>query len=346
MTRTAGPLRVGIVGFGVSGAVFHGPLVDATPGLDISCVVTGNRDRARAARARYPDASISESVDELWGQADLVVIATPNRFHKDLALEAIDRGMPVVIDKPIASSVTEARELIDAGGKVSVFQNRRWDGDFMTVRELVENRRLGEILRFESRFERFRPEVSDTWRESGDAADGGGQLADLGSHLIDQALLLFGPPRSIYAEVDLRRPGAKADDDAFVALEHAGGERSHLWMGKAAPLAGPRMRISGLKGGVAIDGLDPQEGQLGEGISPGMPGYGEREPGRIVAEDGTMSSLPMKPGAYGEFYSGVAAWLMDDEPPPVDPEDSLRVLRVIEAARSSAAESRIVPFEL
>ncbi|MBK5232957.1 MAG: Gfo/Idh/MocA family oxidoreductase [Thermoleophilia bacterium] len=342
---TAAPLRVGIAGFGLAGEVFHAPLIDATAGLEVSSVVTSNAERAERVKSRYPDASIAESVDDLWGNIDLLVVAAPNRFHAELGLASIEHDTPVVIDKPFASTVAEAERVIAAGGRVTVFQNRRWDGDFLTIRKLLNEGRLGQITRFESRFERFRPELEEGWRESSDPAAGGGQLADLGAHLIDQAIVLFGPPVHVYAEVDRRRPGAQADDDVFVALEHAGGERSHLFMGKVAPLSGSRFRLTGLGGGASIEGLDPQEAQLGSGMRPDSPGYGLGGPGHLVlGADAVVESLDLERGAYEEFYAQVVGWVLHGVPPPVDPRESLLVMRVLEAARISSEENRVVSF--
>jgi predicted dehydrogenase len=223
----------------------------------------------------------------------------------------------------MAVTAADARRLLDAGGRVTVFHNRRWDGDFLTVKRLIGEGALGAITRFESRFERFRPEVSDSaWREQPDAAEGGGQLLDLGPHLVDQAVQLFGPPVSVYAEVETRRPGAQVDDDVFIALEHAGGEHSHLWMSVTAPLHGPRFRVSGLAAGFASDGLDPQEAQLRSGMRPGDPGWGEA--------DG------LDRGRYEDFYAGVRDWLRGDAGPPVDPADAVAVMEILEQARESA----------
>ncbi|MGK2933239.1 MAG: Gfo/Idh/MocA family protein [Solirubrobacterales bacterium] len=339
------PLRVGIAGFGLAGQVFHAPLVAATPGLAVSAVVTGNAERAALANSRYPDADVVPSTEVILGDIDLLVVATPNRFHSENALGAIAAGVPVVVDKPLAPTVAQAEEVLSAGGKVTVFQNRRWDGDFLTIKTLLEHGELGEVVRFESWFERFRPESGGGWRESGDPAEGGGQLADLGAHLIDQAIALFGAPVRIYAEVDRRRPGVEADDDVFIALEHAGGVRSHLHMGKVAPLAGPRFRLGGLGGGIAIDGLDPQEAQLADGVLPGDPGYGEREPGIRVTSDGTEEPLPLLAGAYEQFYGAAEKWIREGSPPPVDSGESLLVMRVMEAARFSSERHEVVAFQ-
>lgn len=342
--RDAQPLRVGVAGYGLSGEVFHCPLIEATDGMEVAVIVTSNEERSARAAARYPDAQVVSEVARAWCHMDLLVIASPNRSHADLALAAVESDLPVVIDKPLAATLEEAQEVVGAGGRVTVFQNRRWDGDFLTLRAVLDEGNLGEVVRFESRFERFRQEIRDAWRESGDPRDGGGQLADLGAHLIDQAIVLFGPPSSVYAEVDTRRQGAVTDDDVFVALEHAGGVRSHLHMGVLAPMAGPRFRLTGLRGGVAIDGLDPQEAQLKEGLLPGSGGFGKREPGQILVAGSVGRELPLLTGRYEDFYAGVVDWLKRGGKAPVDPEDSLRVMKVIEAARISSKEREVLPF--
>jgi predicted dehydrogenase len=329
-------LRAGIVGFGLAGEVFHAPLIDSVEGISVAGIVT--RDSARAARAAgaYPGAAVVADVAELWDRIDVVVIATSNSAHVPLALEAIERRVPVVVDKPLAVSAADAQRVVDAaaGAEVplTVFQNRRWDGDFLTLKRLLPE--LGAVTRFESRFERFRPGVKEgAWREAGDAAEGGGLLLDLGAHLVDQARELFGPPRRVYAELEVRRPGAQVEDDVFVALEHAGGERSHLWMSAIAPLYGPRFRVNGTRAGFATDGLDPQEAQLADGMRPGDEGYG-------IAPEATI-----EPGAYQRFYEAVVAWLRDGAPPPVDPRDSVAVLRLLDAARRSAASHSVIELE-
>jgi scyllo-inositol 2-dehydrogenase (NADP+) len=325
-------LRAGMAGYGLAGEVFHAPLIDSVDGIQVAGIVTTNSERAETARAAFPDAAVVASVDELWDAIDVLVVAAPDRAHLPLALAAFERDVPVVMDKPMASSLEEAERMVEAGGRLTVFQNRRLDGDFLTLRGVVERGELGTVTRFESRFERFRPEVDGGWRELGDAAEGGGLLLDLGSHLVDQARELFGSPLSVYAELDRRRPGAQVDDDVFIALEHDGGVRSHLWMSAIAPLFGPRFRVSGSAAGFASDGLDPQEAQLADGMRPGDPGYGEGPEGIL-------------PGAYQRFYEGVVSWLRDGAPAPVDPQDSLACLRVLEAARRSAESRSVIELE-
>jgi len=294
-------VRVALAGHGLAGAVFHEPLIEAVDGLEVSGIYTRSHG----------------DLDELLARSDLLVVATPNASHAALARAGLDRGVHVVVDKPLAPTVAEARTLVHE--RLTVFQNRRWDGDFLTVRRLIESGELGRITRFESRFERFRPEVAaGAWRET--VEENGGVLLDLGTHLVDQAIVLFGPPVRVYRELDRRREGALVDDDAFVALEHAGGERSHLWMSVVAPEPGPRFRVQGLAGGFSVDGLDPQEDQLREGMRPGDPGFGER--------DG------LERGNYVAFYEGVRDWAQGDAQAPVDPWDGVRALEILEAARA------------
>jgi predicted dehydrogenase len=331
--------RVAVIGFGLAGAVFHAPLIAATPGLDVAVVVTSNEERAARARAEHPGARVSADVEAAW-RCDLVVVAAANRAHVPLALAAIEHGVGVVVDKPLAPSADEAQRVVDAaraaGVPLTVFHNRRWDGDFLTARRLVAEGALGPVTRFESRFERFRPAIKKGWRETAEPREGGGTLLDLGTHLVDQARVLLGPPVRVYAEVLTRRPAAQVDDDVFVALEHGGGERSHLWASAVAPLHGPRLGVSGLRAGFAVDGLDPQEPQLRDGLRPGESGYGERGPGRLVGDDGTRAQ-PVEAGRYQDFYAALAAGQT-----PVDPQDGVEVLRVLEAARRSAHERAVV----
>ena len=330
-------LQVGIAGFGLAGRVFHAPLVACTDGLALRTVMTGSEQRAAQARAAHPGVQVVDDLDALLEGLDVLVVGTPNSSHVPIALAGLERGLAVVVDKPLAPSAGQARELLAAPGRLTVFQNRRWDGDFLTVERLVREGALGDIVRLESRFERFNPAV-EGWRELPDPAEGGGQLLDLGAHLVDQAVRLFGPPVAVYGEVDRRRPGAQVDDDVFIALEHPGGVRSHLWMSKAAPLHGPRLRLSGLAGGFACDGLDPQEAQLDAGMRPGDAGYGEGRSGRL--DDGR--EVPLERGRYEDFYAGVRDWARGDAPAPVDPAESVRVLEILEAARRSAERREVI----
>jgi predicted dehydrogenase len=331
-------LRAGIAGYGLAGSVFHAPLIEATDGLEVAAVMTRSPERAEHARAAHPGVRVVDKVEALVEDIDLLVVATPNSAHVPVALAGLAVGVAVVVDKPLAVTAAEARRLLDAGGRLSVFHNRRWDGDFLTVSRLLSEGALGRVTRFESRFERFRPQIKQgAWRELADAAEGGGLLLDLGPHLVDQAVQLFGPPLSVYAEVETRRPGAQVDDDVFIALEHEGGERSHLWMSAIAPLHGPRFRVSGLQAGFGCDGLDPQEGQLHAGKRPGDSGWGEAPPGWVVGE--AQTPVELERGRYEDYYAQVRDWAQGDAPPPVDPADGVRVLEILEQARAVAARA-------
>ena len=336
------------------GGVFHAPLVASTDGMEVASIVTSHADRQAQARTAYPEARVLDRPGDLWALADghdLVVITTPNRFHAPLALAALDAGLPVVIDKPMAPTVEDAEALLAAAAGtsllLSVFQNRRWDGDFLTVRRLVADGALGPVTRFESRFERWRPEPKNgAWRELAEPADAGGLLYDLGSHLIDQAIVLFGRPTHVYAELDVRRPGVDVDDDSFVALTHPGGERSHLWMSVLARLEGPRMRVLGLAGAYEKFGLDGQEPALDAGARPGE-GWGhepEERWGTLATADGERR-VATEAGDYPAYYAGIARALQDGSAPPVDPRDSVDGLRVIDAASRSARTGTVVELE-
>lgn len=340
-------LRVALLGYGLAGAAFHAPLIRAAPGLGLAIVLARSPEGQARARREHPRIPVVASAGEVWSRAsdlDLAVVATPNRTHEPLARAALDAGLAVVVDKPLAATSAAARDLTAhaarRGQMLSVFHNRRWDGDFLTVRRLIREGALGEVMRFESRFERWRPEVGDGWRERADPDDAGGVLMDLGSHLVDQALCLFGPARTVYAELDTRRPGAEVDDDAFVALTHASGTRSHLWMSLAAPQGGPRMRVLGRRAAYVKHGLDVQEAHLRAGRPAGGPGWGA-EPEQhwgMLGTDGSMTPVPTRPGAYPRFYEGVVEALRHGAPPPVDPNDAVAVLEILDAARRSSEQ--------
>ncbi len=354
----SGGFRVGLIGYGLAGSVFHAPLIAATDGLVLDTVVTGNPDRQRQAAAEHPGVRVVASSDALFERAaelDLVVIASPNKTHVPLARAALEAGLPVVVDKPLAATAAEAEALAglaeERGLLLSAFQNRRWDNDFRTVQQLLADGALGTVLRFESRFERWRPQPKGGWRESGDPAEIGGLLYDLGSHVVDQALALFGPATAVYAEADVRRPGAEADDDTFIAVTHANGVRSHLWVSATTAQLGPRFRVLGSAAGYVKYGLDPQEAALREGLRPGAgsSGWGV-EPeslwGRLGAgespQTGGGDPVPTLPGDYPAYYAAIEASLRTGAEPPVTAREAAAALRVLEAARLSADEGRTV----
>lgn len=336
---------VSLLGYGLAGAAFHAPLIAATPGLHLATVVTGNPDRAAAVAARYPGVQVVATPEEAL-DADLVVVATPNASHVPLARQAVEAGCDVVVDKPVAPTAQQARELQalahERGRIVTVYQNRRWDTDYLTLRSLLAADRLGEVRRFESRFEAWSPTAKGGWRESGDPAQAGGLLYDLGAHLVDQAVQLFGPVAAVYAEADVRRPGVAAVDDVFVALAHAGGVRSHLWMSKVAGQLGPRLRVLGSEAAFVAYGLDVQEAALRSGDSPGAAGWGVTDEAPRLHRGAESEQVEPVPGDYGAFYRGVERAVRTRTTPPVAVEEAAYVLDVIAAAQVSTQERRVV----
>jgi predicted dehydrogenase len=346
---TATACGVGIVGYGLAGRSFHAPFVDAVDGLRLAAIVTTDPGRRAQAAQEHPEAAVLGSFDELLtsGDVEVVVVATPNRFHVPMGIAALTAGRHVVVDKPIAMDVGEAATLIETAARtgrlLSVFQNRRWDGDALTVRRLIAEGALGTIDSLESRFERWAA-VGPEWRESAD--DAAGPWRDLGAHLVDQALTLFGPVERVWAQADRRRAATRVDDAVFVALDHAGGVRSRLWTSLIAAHPGPRVRVRGSAGEYIKDDLDPQEAQLLAGLRPGDAGFGvepEARWGRLYGSDGTVRTIPTEPGRYITFYELLRDAIRGDGPPPVDPMDSLRVLRVLEAAEAAAARGTSQP---
>jgi scyllo-inositol 2-dehydrogenase (NADP+) len=339
-------LRVAIIGYGLAGRVFHAPLIAATSGLSVASVVTSSPERRAQVARDHPAARTLSSAEALWERDDheLVVIATPNETHLPLATAAIDHVLPVVVDKPLAVTAARAEQLVlhaqRAGVLLTVFQNRRWDSDHLTLRRLLDGGHLGDVLRYESRFERWRPSPKPgSWRETLSPVQGGGLLLDLGSHLVDQALTLFGPVSEVYAEVDARR-GLAADDDVFIALRHAAGTISHLRASAVAAAPGPRLRVLGSEAAFVITTLDSQEDRLRAGDRPDTVADWGVEPeahrGRLVTGDASVP-VPGERGDWARFYALLATALRDGGPPPVDPGDAVAALRVLEDARRSAA---------
>ena len=343
-------IRVGLIGFGLAGETFHAPLISATPELELTAIVTNNADRRTSASQQYPETRLFASVDELWRayrDFDLIVVASPNGTHVEHARSAIDAGLSVVIDKPFAGNATEGASLAasaEARGVLAIpFHNRRWDGDFLTVRALIDAGKLGDVTRFESRFERWRVVPKPRWMLPNAAAIDEGMLPDLHTHLIDQALVLFGPVSSVYAELDRRRSGVQVDDEAFVALTHASGVRSHLKATIVAANQAPRYRVYGDRSAFVKDGVDPQEEMLKAGRRPGDQGFGyEPESKWGTLSDGERTeNVPTLAGQYPKFYEGVVQ-AVNGGALPVDPADAVAGLAIIDAAYRSAAERSVV----
>lgn len=348
-------LRVALIGFGLGGRAFHAPLIAATSGLRLATIVTSNPERRAEAARAFPGARVAESVEWVWAHAeqhDLVVITTPNRSHVPLARAAISAGIPVVVDKPMAATAAEARALVAEARRLRVpltaYQNRRWDGELLTAQKLIASGELGAVTRFESRLDRWRPtRMAAVWRESGAAEDAGGILYDLGPHLIDQARLLFGPVTQLYAELDRRRDGALVEDDVFIALKHACGVHSHLWTSSVAAQVGARMRVMGTKAAYTKQSADVQEAVLRAGGGPHSPGFGEDPEAQwgLLGAGTEVRRVRTERGNYQRFYELTVPWLRDGAAPPVNPDDAVVVLELIEAARASSAQGRVMEFD-
>ena len=347
-------LRVALVGYGMGGSLFHAPFIAADPRFELTVVVTANPDRRTAVLARYPDTSLAGSVEDLLvrlDDIDLVVVSTPNSTHKEIAEAVISRRRPVVVDKPVTTTAAETRRLADLaeaqGTTIIPFQNRRFDGDFRTVVSLLGSGDLGTLDTFESRYERWQPQVAlardRAWKNDPREGAGVGILFDLGAHVIDQAVMLFGRPEAVYADVAVRRIGSHVDDDAFVALRYPHGPRVHLWMSAVAADRGPRFRLLGESSAYVKTGMDLQESMLSEGHSPTESGWGEEPPaswGHIVT-GAERRAVPTLSGAYQLFYAGMASFLLDGAPPPVDIADAITTAEVIEAAYLSSRSGAI-----
>ena len=341
-------LKVGLIGYGYAGKTFHAPLIAAVPTLELAAVASSD---AAKVHADWPGVTVFATPAELIARddLDLVVIATPNDTHHRLASAALLAGRHVVVDKPFTVALDDARELVALARQrrrvLSVFHNRRWDGDFMTLRRLVADGALGRVVEMSSRHDRYRPEVRQRWREG--AGPGAGLWFDLGPHLADQALQLFGRPRAITLERDLTRDGALADDWFHASLRY---DRLHVHLhaGMLVAASAPRLAVHGTLASFVKEGLDAQEDALKAGVRPTwppQPGWGI-DPGRASrvtrAVDGAAVVEPVRmlPGAHMAYFAGVAAAIRGEAPNPVPPEEALAVMELIELGIRSADERR------
>ncbi len=341
-------LRIGLMGFGFAGATFHAPVISASGRTRLAAIATGQPDRARAA---HPDARVVADLDALLALDDIecVVIATPNDTHFELARRVLEAGRHVVVDKPVTLASDDALALArfaNARSRVfAPFHNRRWDGDFLTVRRLVDSGELGRVTFVASHFDRFRPQVRARWRE--EAARGGGLLLDLGPHLIDQALALFGAPETVSATVKTRRDGGTAPD--FVHLQLGYPDKDVALHASALSAIEPaRFTLHGTRGSYQKFGLDTQEEQLRAGLTPDHVAFGGgNPPGRLRVLDGEVETerpVPTLDGTYVEFYRALAASIRDGAPFPVTAQDAVDVMTIIELAAQSEREGRRLPF--
>ncbi|MGA7522873.1 MAG: Gfo/Idh/MocA family oxidoreductase [Acidobacteriaceae bacterium] len=340
------PIRTGVVGFGLAGRVFHTAVIQSTPGLELACVVQRSGDDAKK---EYPEAHVARSVEEMLCDVgiQLVVIATPSYSHYELARQCLHEQRHVIIDKPFTLTSEEAEKLIHMARHrnllLTAYQNRRWDGDFQTIRRVMASGDLGRLVTLESHFDRFRPDPRrDVWRESG--GPGGGLLFDLGPHLIDQATVLFGLPDTLSASVRVERDAAVADDAFDIELAY---ECQRLTVFLRATLTactpGPRFVLHGTRGSFVKWGLDPQEEQLRGGMRPDAPGFGE-EPesrwGELHVEEQPPQRVPTLRGDYRAFYENVRDVLPGKAKLVVTPEQAWRTTRLIELARESSSHGR------
>lgn len=344
-------INVGLVGYGFASKTFHAPLIQATESLNLVAVSSSDSGKVQAD---LPNVDVESKAQALFerNDIDLIVIPTPNDTHFPLAKAALNAGKHVVVDKPFTVTLSEAKQLKtladDKNRLVSVFHNRRWDSDFLTIQTLLAAGTLGRITGFESRFDRFKPAVRDRWREK--ATPGGGIWFDLGPHLLDQACELFGMPSAILLELGSRRDGAQADDD-FLALLEYGEHRVSLSAGTLVAEATPRFRIHGTQGSYIKYGLDPQEDRLKAGETP-VPQWGEDSPGTLTLLDGGEDDAALvrqahstKPGDYLAYYQGVAASIQGQAKPPVDIDDALRSMMLLEAGLDSHRQRRWIPLK-
>ena len=337
------PVRFGLLGYGFGGRYFHAPLIASASGCELVAVVTTSSERGALVAEDHPAVEVCDSLDALVAVGvEAVAISTPAHTHSELTDEVLRRGLAVVCDKPFSLDAAAAERTValseERGLVLSPYQNRRWDSDFLTVRKLAADGRLGELLRFESHFERFAP-------DPGPKPAGGGALLDFGSHLVDQALVLLGPVETVYAEWRARESGL--DDDVFVALTHRNGAHSMLWASWSQAAPGPRFRVSGRDAAYVVDAtMDGQEPLLVAGETPRSLGdqWGHEPPdrwGRLRRGD-VSETVPSVPGAWDTYYPTFATAVRGIAAPPVAPRDAVDTARILDAARTSASTHEVV----
>lgn len=337
-------MHVGLIGHGYASATFHIPLINKAVGLQLQAIYSSKA-------VNHSHAAVVSDVNEVISRKDIdvIVVVTPNMTHYELAKKAIAAGKHVVVEKPFTVTSAQADELIDLarqkGVLLTVFQNRRWDNDFLTVQELLRTEVLGKISMYEAHYDRFRPNVRQRWREQN--IPGSGILYDLGAHLIDQALTLFQMPKTIWADVQAERTGAEAVDYFHLVLGYDD-KKVILHAGSIVREPGPKVMVHGTRGSFIKYGLDSQEDQLKKGMSPGDPGWGEDEPGQyglLTADIGGMTfrgTVETLPGRYEVFYEQLSHALTAGSAVPVLPEESRNTIRIIEYAMQSQREQKTI----
>ena len=344
-------INTGLIGFGASGRTFHAPVIHAVPGMRLAAIVQRHGDDAAKS---YPEARMVRSMEELLSlpEISLVVVATPNTSHYLQARQSLLAGRHVVVDKPFTTTLSEAEELIklakDCNRLISVYQNSRWHGDFLTVRKLIGSGILGKLARYEAHFDRFRPDLRPgAWREGTDP--GSGLLFDLGPHLIDQALLLFGAPTHVSADVRMERDTAVADD-AFDVVLHYGEFRAVLGASMLAASPGPRFLLYGTRGSFVKYGVDPQAEALKLGEIPGGDRWGEESEsmwGKLSLAKGdaiTTEQIPTDPGDYRLYYANVRDAILGKSTLDVTSQQALDVMYALELAVESSRRRCVVPW--
>jgi scyllo-inositol 2-dehydrogenase (NADP+) len=345
------PIKTGLIGYGLGGRCFHAPFIATTPALELTSVV---ERKTNESTQRYPHVQIVRSVEELLANdaLDLIVVTTPNNTHFPFAKQALLAGKHVVVDKPMTVTSEEAKELIELAREkqkvLSVYQNRRYASDGRTIKKIIDQKLLGDIFEFESQFNRFRPELKNSWKET--PVGGSGILYDLGAHLIDQALDLFGLPLAVTADIRKQRPGTQADDYFDVRLDY-GFNKVTMKAGMMIREQGPRYMIHGTKGSFIKYGDDPQDADARAGKMPTDPSWGlesEDSYGLLHAEingEIVRKKIPSEKGDFGIFYRQLADTLLHGAPLREKPEHGYNVVRVIELAMQSNRERRTVKCE-
>ena len=342
-------IGVGLASFGLSGRVFHAPLLRYNRRFAIKRIVERSKNEAQAL---YPDTVVSKSFDDLLhdDSIDLIVVNTPDQTHFEYAKKSLEAGKHVIVEKPFTQTVAQAEALIALAQKqrrvLSVFQNRRWDGDFLTVRQILERKLLGRLVDYESHYDRYRNSIqAETWKEK--RSEGTGLLYNLGSHLIDQAFVLFGIPEAVTAHIKIVRTGGEVDDWFDVRLHYAD-VNVVLRSSYLVRETGPRFILHGTKGSFIKSGLDPQEEALKQGLLPGGTDWGKEAHewwGLLNSDiDGVHKKviIETQPGRYDAFYDDIYECITRGKEPAVKPDEALNVIRIIEAAQQSNAERRTV----